>query len=135
MKPALKYSLITIGVLVLCAPILYLAAFTVVMPEHAKEDRIVFGGKRVEEAINNYMEKHGVPPAKIESLIPEFMEAIPSMPEKSSGLSSLRTRKGMDVGSSIGQTTKVHGFFVAQACLSMLRTCSAESIPYLVARS
>ena len=81
MKPALKYPLITLGVLVLVAPVLYVVAVSVALKWHAKEDAVIFGGQRVQEAISAYVEKHGAPPPRLENLIPEFIESIPSMPE------------------------------------------------------
>jgi hypothetical protein len=81
MKPAAKYSLLTLGVLVVVAPFLYVVAVCVALKSHAKEDAIIFGGKRLQEAICDYAEKHGTPPPKLESLIPEFIESFPSMPE------------------------------------------------------
>jgi len=81
MKPVLKYPLITLGVLVLVAPVLYVVAVSVALKAHAKEDAVIFGGKHVQEAISDYVEKHGAPPPKLENLIPEFMESIPSMPD------------------------------------------------------
>jgi hypothetical protein len=83
MKPAAKYSLITIGVLVIVAPILYVLAVTYALKVHWEEDSIVLGGKQVECAINEYVEKHGSPPAKLESLIPEFMTSMPVFPQVS----------------------------------------------------
>ena len=71
MKPAAKYSLITLGVLALLAPGLYIAAVSVALKHHAKEDRIVLGSKRVQEAINEYIEKQGNPPPKLDALVPE----------------------------------------------------------------
>jgi hypothetical protein len=81
MKPAAKYSLITLGVVALLAPVLYVIAVCVALKHHAKEDRIVFGSKQVQEAINEYTEKHGNPPAKLNALVPEFIQAIPYFPE------------------------------------------------------
>lgn len=81
MKPAAKYSLISLGVLALLVPVLYVLAVNAALKAHAKEDRIVFGSMRVQEAINNYVEKHGSTPRKLEDLIPEFIESIPSIPE------------------------------------------------------
>jgi len=80
-KPALKYSLIALGILALLAPVLYVLAISAALKEHGKEDRIVFRGKRIEEAINDYTREHGAPPPKLESLVPEFMQSIPSIPE------------------------------------------------------
>ena len=81
MKPAAKYSLITLGVLALLAPVLYVVVVSVALKSHAREDNIVFGSKRVQEAINDYIEKYGNPPPKLDTLVPEFIEAIPSFPE------------------------------------------------------
>ena len=81
MKAAAKYSLMTLGVFALLAPALYIAAVSVALKHHAKEDRIVLGSKRVQEAINEYVEKHGNPPPKLDALVPEFIEAIPSFPD------------------------------------------------------
>ena len=50
---------------------------------HYDEDRIVLGGKQVEYAICDYIQKHGSPPAKLESLIPEFLSSMPSFPQMS----------------------------------------------------
>ena len=81
MKPAAKYCLVTLGVFALLAPVLYVVAVSVALKSHAKEDRIVLGSKRVQEAINDYIEKHGQPPPKLDALVPEFIEAIPLFPE------------------------------------------------------
>ena len=81
MKPAVKYFLITLGALALLSPMLYLLGITIALKSHAKEDRIVFESKRVQEAINAYVEKHGSPPLKLEALVPDFIESIPSFPE------------------------------------------------------
>ena len=81
MKPAVKYSFITLGVLALLAPVLYVLAVTTALKSHAKEDRIVLGSLRVQEAIHDYAAKHGSPPRKLEELIPEFLEAMPPLPE------------------------------------------------------
>ena len=83
MKPKGKYPLIALGVLVLAAPLLYLIGFALAFRAHYDEDRIVLGGKQIELAINDYVEKHGSPPARLESLIPEFISAMPSFPEMS----------------------------------------------------
>jgi hypothetical protein len=81
MKPAIKYSIITLGVLTLLAPVLYFCAVIAVLKSHAKEDRIVFGSKLIQQAINDYIEKHDSPPLKLETLVPEFIASIPSFPE------------------------------------------------------
>jgi hypothetical protein len=81
MKPALKHSLIALGVLAAIAPVLYFLTITAALKAHYHEDQIVLGGKQVQEAIHDYVEKHGSPPAKLEDLIPEFMKSMPSFPE------------------------------------------------------
>jgi len=81
MKPAAKYSLIILGVLALIAPVLCFLAFTAALKYHAKEDGIVFGSLRVQEGIHDYAAKHGSPPRKLEDLIPQFLEAMPPLPE------------------------------------------------------
>src|SRR5258708_2620765 len=81
MKPALKYAFITLGVVVLVAPVLCVVAVSVACEASAKEDAVIFGGKHVNGAISDYVKSHGAPPRKLENLIPEFMESIPSMPE------------------------------------------------------
>ena len=83
MKPVVKYSLIVLGVLAVSAVVLYVIVVTIALRAHYDEDRIVLGGKQVELAINDYVEKHGSPPARLEDLIPEFMSSIPSFPEMS----------------------------------------------------
>src|SRR5260370_30592201 len=81
MKPAVKYSLTALGVLAVIAPFLYFLAVTAALKAHGNEDRIVLGGKQIQEAINEYADKHGSPPAKLENLIPEFMNSMPSFHE------------------------------------------------------
>jgi len=85
MKPAARYSLITLGVLallvVLLAPVLYFVVVNAALKHHAKEDGIVFGSERIQEAIHDYAAKHGSPPRKLEDLIPQFLEAMPPLPE------------------------------------------------------
>jgi hypothetical protein len=83
MKPVLKYPLLVLGVLAVIAPVLYVIAITIALRAHYDEDRIALGGKQVEMAINDYGEKHGSPPARLENLIPEFMSSLPSFPEMS----------------------------------------------------
>lgn len=81
MKPVTKYFLIALGILALLAPVLYFVAVNAALQYHAKEDGIVFESKRVQEAINDYAEKHGKPPAELEALIPEFIQSMPVFPE------------------------------------------------------
>ena len=81
MKRAIKYSLVTLGVLALLAPVLYVLVVNAGLASHAKEDRIVFAGKRVQEAIEGYVDEHGRPPKKLEDLVPKFIESIPVIPE------------------------------------------------------
>ncbi len=80
MKPAFKYPLLALGLLVLIAPILYVLAVCAALKSHAKVDEVVFGGKRVQEAICDYARKNGRLPASLKELRPEFLKAIPSMP-------------------------------------------------------
>ena len=81
MKRVVKYSLIAFGIFALTAPVLYVVAINAALKAHAKEDRIVFDSKRVEEAINEYVKRHGGPPPKLENLVPEFIESIPAFPD------------------------------------------------------
>ena len=81
MKRALKYSFATLCVLVVSAPVIYFVAVSAALRAHAAEDRIVFGSKRVEEAINDYTLKRGSAPRTLEALVPEFIESIPSFEE------------------------------------------------------
>jgi hypothetical protein len=80
MKPAAKYSLITLGVfallLVLIVPILYVLIVNAGLKSDGKDWAIASGSKRVQEAINHYIEKHGSPPQKLENLIPEFIPIL-----------------------------------------------------------
>lgn len=81
MKRLVKYSFIAFGILVLLAPVLYVVVVNAALKAHAKEDSIVFDGKRVEEAINEYVKRHGSPPPKLENLVPEFIESLPTFPD------------------------------------------------------
>jgi hypothetical protein len=92
MKPALKRFLVTLGVLAIVAPVLYVLAVMAALKAHYHEDQIVLGGKQVQGAIYDYVEKHGCPPAKLENLIPEFMSSMPSFP----GISKVDYRPSAD---------------------------------------
>ena len=81
MKPAVKYSLIALGVLALLAPMLYVILVSAALKSHAKEDRIIFESMRVQDAINDYIAKHAGPPPKLDALLPDFIKSIPSFPE------------------------------------------------------
>ena len=81
MKPALKYALIVLGACALALPVLYVGAVSVALKAHAKHDAIIFGGKRVQDAISEYIGKHGKPPQRLEDLVPDFLEALPTVPE------------------------------------------------------
>ncbi len=83
MKPAAKYSLIAVVVLVIMVPIVYVLAVTYALKVHWEEDSILLGGKQVEYAINEYVDKHGSPPSKLENLIPECMNSMPVFPQAS----------------------------------------------------
>jgi hypothetical protein len=83
MKRALKYLLISLAALVVVLPVLYVGAVCVALRAHAKHDAIIFGGKRVQEAVSEYIEKHGKPPQKLEDLVPECLDAIPAIAEVS----------------------------------------------------
>jgi hypothetical protein len=83
MKPAAKYSLIVVGILVITVPVLYALAVTYALKLHWEEDSIVLGGKQVEYAINDYIQKHGSPPPKLENLAPECISAMPVFPQAS----------------------------------------------------
>jgi hypothetical protein len=43
--------------------------------------RYGWGGKRVQEAVSDYAAKHGKPPQRLEELVPEFLQAVPTIPE------------------------------------------------------
>jgi hypothetical protein len=81
MKPALKYSLIVLAAFALVLPGLYYCAVLVGLRAHAKHDAIILGGKRVQEAVSDYTAKHGKPPQRLDELVPDFLEAVPSIPE------------------------------------------------------
>ena len=81
MKPAIKYFLITLGVLALLAPLIFFLVVNAVLESHGKEDRIIFESKRVQEAIKDYVDEHGSPPKKLEDLVPKFIGSIPAIPE------------------------------------------------------
>jgi hypothetical protein len=81
MKSALKYSLIVLAAFALALPGLYFGALWVGLQAHAKHDAIIFGGKRVQEAVSDYAAKHGKPPQRLEELVPEFLQAVPTIPE------------------------------------------------------
>ena len=83
MKPAAKYSLVAAAVLVIMVPIVYVLAVTYALRVHWEEDSIVLGGKQVEYAINDCVDKHGSPPSKLENLIPECMGSMPIFPQAS----------------------------------------------------
>jgi hypothetical protein len=80
-KAAAKYSLITLGVVVLLAPVILVLAINAVLSAHAQEDRIIFGSKQVEEGITAFVRKHGSPPQALADLVPNFMDSIPAIPE------------------------------------------------------
>jgi hypothetical protein len=81
MKPALKYSLIMVSALALVLPALYFGAVLLGLQAHAKHDAIIFGGKRVQEAVSDYAAKYGKPPQRLEQLVPDFLETVPAIPE------------------------------------------------------
>jgi hypothetical protein len=83
MRPGVRNSLLALGALAVALPVLYVLAVDAALRAHYDEDRIVLGGKQVELAINDYAEKRGSPPARLETLIPEFMSAMPSFPAMS----------------------------------------------------
>ena len=83
MKAAAKYSLITLGVVVLLTPVILVLAINAALSAHAQEDRIVFGSKQIEEAITAYAQKWGSPPQTLAGLVPDFMVSIPAFPEVS----------------------------------------------------
>jgi hypothetical protein len=83
MKPVIRNSLLALGALAVTVPVLYVIAVNAALRAHYDEDRIVLGGKQVELAINDYVEKHGSPPERLETLIPEFMSSMPSFPAMS----------------------------------------------------
>lgn len=81
MTRAAKYPLVTLGILAALAPILYFRAITEALRSHGREDRIIFGGKRIQQAINEYVEKHGAPPKTLDELTPTFIDSIPTFPD------------------------------------------------------
>jgi hypothetical protein len=83
MKPAAKYCLITLAVLALLAPVIFVLVINAGLSAHAQEDRIVFGSKQIEEAITAYVQKRGSPPQTLADLLPDFMDSIPAFPEVS----------------------------------------------------
>ena len=83
MKPALKYPLIGAAGLVLTLPLIHVVAVCVALNAHGKHDAIIFGGKRVQTGISEYVMKHGKHSQRLKDLVPEFLETIPSMPEGS----------------------------------------------------
>jgi len=80
-KPTTKYSLIALAAVAILAPLIFFWIVDAGLSAMGREDRIVLGSKRVEEAINDYVEKHGSPPRKLEDLVPEFLQSMPSFPE------------------------------------------------------
>jgi hypothetical protein len=80
-KSAARYCFITLGALVLVAPVLFVLILQVGLSSHADEDRIVFGSKDIEEGINSFIQKHGSPPQSLADLIPEFMASLPEIPQ------------------------------------------------------
>src|ERR1035438_9253158 len=83
MKPVIRNSLLALGALAVTVLVLYVVAVNAALRAHFDEDRIILGGKQVELAINDYVEKHGSPPERLETLIPEFMSSMPSFPAMS----------------------------------------------------
>jgi hypothetical protein len=81
MKAAARYSLIALAVLAMLAALTFVLAVKAGLSSMAREDSIVLGSKLVQEAINNYVEKHGSPPRKLEELVPEYIGSVPSFPE------------------------------------------------------
>ena len=80
MKPATKRSLVGLGLFVITVPLLYVLAVTFALRAHWEEDSIVLGGKQIQYAIDEYVEKNGSPPVKLEKLIPEFLHSMPVFP-------------------------------------------------------
>lgn len=83
MKPVAKYSLITLAILLLVAPVVMLLAINAGLKAHGQEDRIVFGSKQIEEGIAGFIQKRGAPPQTLADLVPDFMDQIPAFPEVS----------------------------------------------------
>ncbi len=69
------------GLLTLLLSILYVVAINVALKAHAKEDQIILGSLRTQDAINAFIQKHGGPPQHLELLIPDFIPSIPALPE------------------------------------------------------
>ena len=65
MKPIVIKACLGLGIFILIAPMLYITAVVVGLKAHVKEDRIVFGSLRIQDAICAYDQKHGYLPAKL----------------------------------------------------------------------
>ena len=83
MKQVVRNSLLALGALAVTVPVLYVIVVNAALRANFDEDRIILGGKQVGLAINDYVEKHGSPPERLETLIPEFMSSMPSFPAMS----------------------------------------------------
>jgi hypothetical protein len=83
MKPAAYYSLITLAILVLAAPVILVLAVNAALSAHGKEDKIIFGSKEIEEGIAAFIQKRGAPPQALADLVPDVMRSIPAFPEVS----------------------------------------------------
>jgi len=81
MKPVVKYWAIALGILAVVVPVVLVVAFNVTLRAHAQEDRIIFGSQQIEEAVSAYMQQHGSPPRTLAELVPNFLNAIPPLPE------------------------------------------------------
>ena len=61
-------------------PVLYIGAVSAALRVHATHDAIILGGKRVQDAVSEYIAKQGKPPPRLEDLVPEFLDALPIIP-------------------------------------------------------
>jgi hypothetical protein len=80
MRQFLKFLVVSLPLLAVVVLIAYVLAVNAALKAHGREDAIVFGSQRLEQAINDYVAKHGKPPAKLEALVPDFMGSLPQIP-------------------------------------------------------
>jgi hypothetical protein len=85
MRQFLKCLVVSLPLLAVVVLIACVLAVNAALKAHGREDAIIFGSQRLEQAINDYVAKHGKPPAMLEALIPDFVGSLPQIPGVSKG--------------------------------------------------
>lgn len=88
----IKKPLKVLGISLAILLIVWIAAGIVKLRAHVQEDMVISGSLRVIYAMSFYYEKHGRPPERLDKLVPEFMESIPTIP----GVSKIEYRLSPD---------------------------------------